>query len=276
MITFTNTKLSEILGYPAEEINDQSIYSFTDEKNATVLKRDIARLKSGNPQCFTLTFRKKDGSPVYTRLTASSGLDERGKFSYGLFLISDISDLKKADEAVQQSELHYRRLIETMPNGVITISPEGFIRTANIHAAKMLGYLNIEDAIGKNLFDYIAPTDLEKCTGALKRATEKGFSKSTECTLISQDSTGFCVDLNVSTMRTDLNISSLRNTEEIPEVFVCILSDITERRKADYLVKKSEEKHRALVEGISNIIFTTDTKGKTDLCKPGHPSCSGI
>ena len=116
-----------------------------------------------------------------------AGLDESGKFSYGLFLISDISDLKKADEAVQQSELHYRTLIETMPNGVITISSDGFIRTANIHAAKMLGYLKIEDAIGKNLFDYIAPTDLEKCTGALKRATEKGFSKNTECTLISQD-----------------------------------------------------------------------------------------
>jgi PAS domain S-box-containing protein len=69
-------------------------------------------------------------------------------------------------------------------------------------------------------------------------------------------------------MRTDLNISSLRNTEETPEVFVCILSDITERRKADYLVKKSEEKHRALVEGISNIIFTTDTKGKLTYVSP--------
>jgi PAS domain S-box-containing protein len=268
LITFTNTKLSEILGYPAEEINGRSIFSFTDEKNAAVLKRDLVRLKSGNPQCFTLTFTKKDGAPVYTRLTASSGLDERGKFSYGLFLISDVSDLKKADEAVQQSELHYRTLIETMPNGVITISQDGIIRTANIHATRMLGYSNIEDAIGKNLFDYIAPTDLEKCTGALTRATEKGFSKSTECTVISQDSTGFCVDLNVSTMRTDLNISSLRNTEETPEVFVCILSDITERRKADYLVKKSEEKHRALVEGISNIIFTTDTKGKLTYVSP--------
>ena len=268
LITFSNTKLSEILGHPAEEINGHSIYSFTDEKNAAVLKRDIARLKSGNPQCFALTFRKKDGSPVYTRLTASSGLDEHGKFSYGLFLISDISDLKKADEAVQQSELHYRRLIETMPNGVITINQDGFIQTANIHAAKMLGYFSIDDAIGKNLFDYIAPTDLEKCTGALKRAAEKGFSRSTECTLISQDSTGFCVDLNVSTMRADLNISSLQNREEIPEVFVCILADITERRKADYLVKKSEEKHRALVEGISNIIFTTDTKGKITYVSP--------
>jgi PAS domain S-box-containing protein len=267
-ITFINTKLSDILGYTAQEINGRPIYSFTDEKNAAVLKRDVSRLKSGNPQCFTVTFRKKDGSPVYTRVAASSGLDEAGKFSYGLFLISDISELKKADEAVQQSELHYRTLIETMPNGVITISPEGTIQTANIHAAKMLGYAHIEDALGKNLFDYIAPTDLEKCSGALKRATEKGVHKSTECTLISQDSTGFCVELNISTIQTEISISALMNREQAAATFVCILSDITERRKTEYLVRKSEEKHRALVEGISNIIFTTDTKGKLTYVSP--------
>ena len=268
VITFANTKLSEILGYPANEIYGHSIYLFADENNAAALKKDIGRLKSGNPQCFNMTFTKKDGSPVFTRLTASSGLDENGKFSYGLFLISDISELKKADEAVHQKELHYRTLIETMPNGVITINQDGIIQTANIHAAKMLGYRDVEDAIGKNLFDYIAPTDLEKCTRALKLASEKGFSKNTECTLISQDSTGFCVELNVSTIHTELNISPVRTSDAAPAVYVCILSDITERRKADILVRKSEEKHRALVEGISNIIFTTDTKGKLTYVSP--------
>jgi PAS domain S-box-containing protein len=268
VITFTNTKLSEILGYPAEKINGRSVYSFMDERNAALLKRDVVLLKSGNPQCFTITFTKQDNSPVFTRVTASSGLDESGKFSYGLFLISDISELKKADDAVKHSELHYRTLFETMPNGVITISSEGIIQTANIHAARMLGYSNIEDAIGKNLFDYIAPTDLEKCTGAMTHATEKGFYKSTECTLISQDSTGFCVELNISAILTEISVSALQNGDKTSAFFVCILSDITERRKAEYLVRKSEEKHRALVEGISNIIFTTDSKGKLTYVSP--------
>lgn len=268
VITFGNRKLYEILGSSSEDINGQSIYSFADENDRAILKKGIDRLMSGKHQCFALTFKRNDGSPVYTRVTASPGFDESGKFSYGLFLISDISELKKADEAVHQSELHYRTLIETMPNGVITVSPEGIIQTANIRAAKMLGYGDIEEAIGKNLFDYIAPTDLEKCTGALKRANEKGFSRSTECTLISQDSSGLCVELNVSAIQTELHISTVWNHDTGSVVYVCILSDITERRKADYLVKKSEEKHRALVEGISNIIFTTDTKGKLTYVSP--------
>jgi len=268
IITFGNSKLTDILGYSADEVLHRSIFSFTDEKGSAALKKDITRLKSGKPQCFTMTFIKPDGSPVFTRLTASSGLDENGKFSYGLFLISDISELKKADEAVRQSELHYRSLIETMPNGVITINQQGCIQTANIHAAKMLGYKTIDDAIGQNLLDYIAPTDLEKCTRALKTASEKGLSKNTECTLISRDNTGFCIELNVSTIQTDLNISPIRTDDGDTTLFVCILSDITERRKADILVRKSEEKHRSLVEGISNIIFTTDTKGKLTYVSP--------
>lgn len=268
IITFSNLKSSEILGEPAEEIKGRSIFSFIDQTNAAGLKQSITRLKSGHPQCFDLTFLKKDGTPAYTRLTASSGLDENGTFSYGLFLISDISELKKADEAVQKSDLHYRTLIETMPNGVITMNMEGIIKTANIHAAKMLGYTAIEDAIGKNLFDYIAPTDIEKCISALKRATENGMYKNTECTLISEDSTGFCVELNISAIQTELTQPALNNQDPPPAVFVCIITDITERRKAEYLVRKSEEKHRALVEGISNIIFTTDTKGKLTYVSP--------
>jgi PAS domain S-box-containing protein len=259
MVTFTNKKFSEILGYSADEMNGRSIFLLSDEKNASILKRQVTRLKGGAPQCFTVTFTKKDGSPAYARLTASSGLDENGKFSYGLFLISDISELKKADEAIQQSELHYRTLVETMPNGVITINPQGVIQTANQHAANMLGYSKITEAIGNDLFDYIAPTDLEKCTGVMKRAAEKGFSKSTECTLISHDNTGFCAEFNIST---------IRDRDSTPAAFVCILSDITERRKAEYLVRKSEEKYRSLVEGVSNIIFTTDTKGKLTYVSP--------
>lgn len=264
--TFTNQKLSEILGYSADEMAGQPIFSFADEKNAGILKRQIARMKTGTPQYFTITFTKKDGSPVYTRLAASSGLDERGRFVYGLFLISDISELKKADDAMRQSELYYRTLIETSPSGVITMSPEGNIQMANIQAVRMLGYAKLEDVIGKNLFDYIAPTDLEKCNSSLKRATEKGFTKSTECTLISNDSTGFCAELNISTIRDHNNN---------PTAFVCILTDITERRKAEYLVRKSEEKHRALVEGISNIIFTTDTRGKLTYVSPVIQSLFG-
>ncbi len=85
------------------------------------------------------------------------------------------------------------------------------------------------------------------------------FTKYLECRLIAKDSTAFCAEVSVSTIPDAANR---------PSGFVVILTDVTERRKAEYLVRKSEEKHRSLVEGISHIIFTTDTSGRFTYVSP--------
>ena len=258
-ITFVNQKCSEILGYTQEEILGAPIYSFTDESNTTLLKKNVDLLKSGKTGNFELTFIRKNKNPVFVRLSASPSMGEHGTFLYGLFLISDISELKMIDDALRMSEIHYRTLIETLPNGILMIEPDGRIKTANFPAAKMLGYKKAGDLMGKNLFDYIAPNDIDKCHQNLQHATEKGSVKNTECTLISNENSVFCADLK---------ISFNRDSKVTPTACVCVISDITERRKAEYQVRKSEEKHRALVEGISHIIFTTDTKGRFTYVSP--------
>ena len=112
---------------------------------------------------------------------------------------------------------------------------------------------------GKNFFDYVTPGDLQTSRDHLKKTLEKGFTKYLECRLISKDNTAFCAEVSIST---------IPDHSGKPSGFVCVLADITERRKADFLVRKSEEKHRALVEGISHIIFTTDIKGRFTYVSP--------
>jgi PAS domain S-box-containing protein len=259
LTTFVNKKLTEILGYSEEELLEKPIFSFCHEADQVAFKEYFKDLTAGNAGYYQLKFLKKDGSIAYVQLSASPSIDDSGSFVYGLFVVSDISDLKKADDALRESELYYRTLIETSPNGIVMFDLNGEVRMANIQAAKMLGYSTTKDLIFKNLFDYIAPNDLEKWQVNLKRATINGYIKNLECTLISKDNAGFCVDMSIST---------LRGVSNLPTGYVGIISDITERRKSDYLVRKSEEKHRSLVEGISHIIFTTDIKGKYTYVSP--------
>ncbi len=186
-------------------------------------------------------------------------MSEKGKFIYGLFVVSDVTALKKADDALVESELHYRTIIETSPNGILVLDLEGIIQLGNIQGATMLGYATTGELAGKNFFDYVTPNDLKNSREHLKKTLEKGFSKYYECRLISKDNTAFCAEVSVST---------IPDHTGRPSGFVCVLSDVTEQRKAEYLVRKSEEKHRALVEGISHIIFTTDTKGRFTYVSP--------
>jgi len=236
-----------------------SLLSCTAANDRAYLEEKLALIKTGNNEHFDLVFLKKDATPAYTRLSASPRIDEKGKFIYGLFVVSDVTALKKADDALVESELHYRTIIETSPNGILVLDLEGSILLGNIQGATMLGYTTTSELTGKNFFDYVTPNDLDNSRAHLKKTLEKGFSKYYECRLISKDNTAFCAEVSVST---------IPDHTGRPSGFVCVLSDVTEQRKADYLVRKSEEKHRALVEGISHIIFTTDTKGRFTYVSP--------
>jgi PAS domain S-box-containing protein len=257
--TFANPKLSEILGYTAEEMAGRSIFSFVDARDKGYLEEKFSRIKKGCNEHFEMVFLKKDGTPAYTWLSASPRIDENETFIYGLFLVSDVTALKKADLALRESELHYRTIIETSPNGILVLDLDGSIRLGNIQAAVMLGYDTNHELIGRNFFDYVTPNDLESSREHLKKTLEKGFTKYIECRLISRDSTAFCAEVSVST---------IPDAAGKPNGFVVVLSDVTERRQAEYLVRKSEEKHRALVEGISHIIFSTDTSGRFTYVSP--------
>ncbi len=257
--TFVNRKMAEILGYSVDEMLGKPILAFSSANDRAYLEERFDQVKAGNNEHFDLMLLKKDSTPAYTRLSASPRIDEKGKFVYGLFLVSDISALKKADEALVESELHYRTIIETSPNGILVLDLEGIIRLGNIQGATMLGYKSPGELTGKNFFDYVTPGDLQSSRAHLKKTLEKGFTKYLECRLISKDSTAFCAEVSIST---------IPGHTGIPTGFVCVLSDVTERRKAEYLVKKSEEKHRALVEGINHIIFTTDSKGRFTYVSP--------
>ncbi len=257
--TFVNRKMSEILGYSSDEMLGRSVFSFVSSRDQPYLEEKFSRIKKGNNEHFELVFLKKDKTPAFTWLSASPSIDEQGIFIYGLFVVSDVSALKKADDALKESELHYRTIIETSPNGILVLDLEGMIKLGNIQAATMLGYSGNDDLIGKNFFDYVTPTDLQSSREHLKKTLEKGFTKYLECRLIAKDSTAFCAEVSVST---------IPDSAGKPNGFVVILSDVTERRKAEYLVRKSEEKHRSLVEGISHIIFTTDTRGRFTYVSP--------
>ena len=257
--TFVNQKMSEILGWPVDEITGKSLFSFVGANDRTYLEEKLARIKNGSNENFALMFLKRDKTPAYSRLSASPSLDEKGRFVYGLFVVSDVTALKKADDALLESEMQYRTIIETSPNGIMVMDLEGIIQLGNIQAATMLGYTTTSELGGKNFFDYVTPNDLKNSRAHLKKTLEKGFSKYYECRLISKDSRAFCAEVSLST---------LPDHTGTPKGFVCVLSDVTEQRKAEYLVRKSEEKHRALVEGISHIIFTADTKGRFTYVSP--------
>jgi PAS domain S-box-containing protein len=257
--SFVNHKMSEILGYAPEEMLGKPLFVFVDQKSQAPFKENFAQLKKGKIDQYELNLIRKDGTIAFTRISVSPRIDEYGQFIYGLFVVSDITELKNIEAALRQSENYYRTIIQTSPNGIVVFDLNGTISVANLQAVKLLSHSKANVLLGKNIFDYFSPDDLEKFQVYLKKIQKENTIKTVECTLISKNNLTSCAELMISVL-----IDSSQNTTHI----VCVMTDITERRKADYLVKKSETMYRRLVEGISHIIFTTDLKGRFTYISP--------
>ena len=259
--TFLNRRMADMLGYSVEEMLGHPFTSFIDDAEKP-LARKMLETQSREKSVYRtqdLGFVKKDGGRISSALTSTPFFDESGAFAGGLAVVTDITAWKKAEDALRQSEAYYRTIIEASPNGIVIFDPAWKIRMANRQTARYLGYADAQMLDGKNIFNFVSPTDIEKCQAYLRNTMEQKEAGSIECKFIRKDSSGFCVDLSVSL----LGGKAMEN-----DFFMGVITDITERRIAESRIRKSEVKYRSLVEGLSSIIFTTDPGGKISYISP--------
>lgn len=73
--------------------------------------------------------------------------------------VRDITERKKAEEALKASEENFRTLVNNTPDGILILNFEGKVIAANAAVGKMFG-LEIEDVIGRSIAEYLAPESI--------------------------------------------------------------------------------------------------------------------
>ncbi|MCK4308721.1 MAG: PAS domain S-box protein, partial [Candidatus Atribacteria bacterium] len=170
-----------------------------------------------------------------------------------LFITRDITEYKKAEEKMKQSEEKYRNLFENMPGAYYRTDREGNLIMINPEGVKLFGYNSLEDILGKNIAQhlYFVPEERKKYLKELEK--NKGNLKDFELTLKKKDSTPLVIS-DTSHFYYDRE-GDLAGVEGI---FV----DITERQRMLNMLKTSEERFRDLFENANDAIWTADTKGR--------------
>lgn len=246
VFTFINKTGAEILGYssPEEVIGTKVRNIYVDPEDRRRLCEKLE--KDGIWRDFVSLCKKKNGESFYAERTSNVLRDESGKTIaiYGVF--RDITERKKAEQEVVESEKKYRLLFNSLKEGVYQCEPEvdGVFTWVNQAGAEILGYKSPEEVIGTKLKDiYVNPEDRSRLVEKLtKEGTWKNF-------------VSFCKRKKGDQFYMERTSSLIRDEKGKPLRIEGIFRDITERKEFEAELEKSERHYRELLNSIKEGIY---------------------
>ena len=175
---------------------------------------------------------KKDGTVLYVRESARAVRDDSGNILYYEGTVEDITERKRAEESLRESEEKYRRIVELAPDGIITVNLEGIVTSCNTAFLNLTGYSK-DDVVGKHFAELptIQERDIILYNEAFNSLAKGDTPQPFEFTWLHRD----------GTLRSgEAHISIMKKGDEIIG-FQSIARDTTERRRI-------EEAYHSLVE----------------------------
>jgi PAS domain S-box-containing protein len=256
------------LGYEETELSDTfetwvTLLHPDDHGRAIAYMGEYARERQGEyRQEFRL--RHKDGTYRWIEARASFVTETDGSQIRLLGSHTDITERKRMEEAVCESEDRYRTLVELSPSGVFVFS-EGRTVYANHTGAILMGANDPKEILDRPMFDFIHPDYHDEVRENVKRLLTGNVSvHSAERIYVKMDGTS--VPVQVEAARIMWNGR--------PAILV-LFSDITDRQRAEDELRRSHTFLRQVIDADPNFIFAKDREGRFTMANKAVADCYG-
>jgi PAS domain S-box-containing protein len=195
-------------------------------------------------------FQKKNGERFWVALT-STGVKSGGKQSYFLLNMLDITDLKRMQEALRESEEKLESMFDSVTDGIVVARLDGAILKVNESAVRMHGFDSQYEMLSKNALELVAPAEHKKMLKNMGKAVKEGNIRGVEYTLVKADGTEFPAELSTSAL-----------VDTSGKVFghITIARDITRRKEMLGALRESEEKFSKAFRASPDAIAITRLK----------------
>jgi PAS domain S-box-containing protein len=158
-------------------------------------------------------------------------------------------ELGRANEALRDSEEHYRLLTELSPDLVALIGLDGNINLINLAGLALFGYKAMEEVIGKNILAFIASQDQPRVAEGFQRTLDTGGVKDVGCIVLKKDGTPCFAEFS---------FSLIVDTTGRPQAIIEVAKDITARKQAErLLLEAKDDLERRVVERTAELQRTS-------------------
>lgn len=238
------------------------IYLMTD-KNRKEFQQDFQYILKGNNFVREKNIEGIDHKDYWFKLNYHPVFDASGKVMAVCLIILDITEEKKAVDALINSEQRFRSLVQNSSDIITILEHNGKIRYESPSITRILGY-NPDDLVGDNAFDYVHPEDLPRVEEIFDRARQTPGSE-VEIQFRFRHANGHWVYLE----------SITRNWQDDPKIqgFVVNSRDISDRREQAERLQLLERAIAASKNGVT----ITDVRNNNQLVyvNPGFEQMTG-
>lgn len=235
-VLFISETIQALTGFPPEEFTrDPSFW------NSLVYAEDLARIqadasrpwRAGETRIFEYRLRHREGPCHWVHSEIRLTSDANGQPAERVGFAVDISDRKKAEEALRASEERFRRLFESAPLGIVIASPTGHPIRANEAICRMLGYTE-EELRGKHFLEITHPED-----GHIEPPLVEKIIQG-ELDAVSLEKR--YLHKNGSVVQASVTASVIRDADGRPLHGVVLIEDVTQKQREEAERKRLEVK----------------------------------
>ncbi|MCH8346206.1 MAG: PAS domain S-box protein, partial [Chloroflexi bacterium] len=242
-IQYVNPKFTQVTGYTAEEaIGKTPRILKSGETSHEEYKRLWETITSGGEWRGELHNKKKNGELYWASVTIVPVKDEEGTITHLLGVQEDITDRKRAEEALQESEEKYRDLVENMSEVLYALDKDGRITYVSPVVEQIGGYTPSE-LIGRSFTEFIHPDDLAHLMESFQR-TISGDLEPSEFRILTKSGEIRWVRTSSRPVFEEDRLVGLR----------AVMMDITERKQAEETIKHLAY-HDALTDLANRTLF---------------------
>ena len=224
VIVNINNGFTDITGFTREDTIGRSCFDINLWADPANREKIVAELKKkGFCENFEAEFQRKDKSKLPGLVSAKVIILQ--DVLHIISVTRDVTERKKAEETLRDSEIRFRQLVEATVEGII-IHREGIIRDLNERACELFGYSH-DEMNGKNVLTLAAPEFVE----TIKDKIATGSENSYEARGLRKDGSTFWADMHSQQIIVNGEMNRITT-----------LWDITERKRTDEALRQANAK----------------------------------
>ncbi|MDD3311070.1 PAS domain S-box protein [Pseudodesulfovibrio sp.] len=249
-VTYANRKTGEFLGRGVGRMLGQPVAGFLAPEVREAMEGRFLSPGEAGPGRFECRFLREDGEEVWGLVSAAPLREESGEFIGVFAMIADITESKRAEALLRESEARYRNIFEHSVAGLFQSLPEGRFLNVNPSLARILGY-DTPEHVMESVTDiwtqlYADVGDRTRMLAELRREVD---IRDHEVRMLRRDGEVLWVAVNVR---------AVHDAEGRPEMYEGSIVDITERKRAEEALRLTQYS----VDVAPIDIFWVDERGR--------------